>query len=555
LNVYLLCDAAPKNWQFGAETLMVYGARRRAPLMLGGVRPTRENAAAPASACFGFAPAERLGGDEDFGMSSSWDDEAEMGWDEGATGRRGTKLCGAARRLLFAATAVATLAVGAARAETVGGALVKAYLNNPDINTQRAAVRVADEGVPEANAGYLPSVSAQGNYGIERLSGNLSGLGGGGGGSQNFTLHPRGWGVTANETIFNGMRTTNSIRQAESKVLGAREQLRNTEQNTLLSGVTAYMDVLRDTAILDLDNNNVQVLQEQLRETRDRFTVGEVTRTDVAQAEASLASANATALSAVSTLEASVARYRQVIGDQPTSLAPVKPIARPLPKTLPEAISISQVEHPAIVGALHGVDSALLQIKIAEGALYPTVSVTGSVTNQFDANGFPGLHILDGEVLGQVTIPIYQGGAEYATTRQAKENFSQQELTVDSERNQVRQAVVATWGANQASVGVVRAARAAVSANEVALAGVREEAKVGQRTTLDVLNAQQALLNARVQLVSAEHDEVVNSYSLLSAIGRLNVPTLALAVDEYDPRVHFNQVKSKWIGLRTPDGK
>ncbi len=478
-----------------------------------------------------------------------------MGWDEGASGRRGTNLGGAARRLLLAATAAVALTAGAARAETVGGALVKAYLNNPDINTQRAAVRVADEGVPEANAGYLPSVSAQGNYAIERLSGNLSSLSGGGGGSQNATLHPRGWGVTANETIFNGMRTTNSIRQAESKVLGAREQLRNTEQNTLLSGVTAYMDVLRDTAILDLDNNNVQVLQEQLRETRDRFTVGEVTRTDVAQAEASLASANATALSAVSTLEASVARYRQVIGDQPTSLAPVKPIARPLPKTLPEAISISQVEHPAIVGALHGVDSALLQIKIAEGALYPTVSVTGSVTNQFDANGFPGLHILDGEVLGQVTIPIYQGGAEYATTRQAKENFSQQELTVDSERNQVRQAVVATWGANQASVGVVRAARAAVSANEVALAGVREEAKVGQRTTLDVLNAQQALLNARVQLVSAEHDAVVNSYSLLSAIGRLNVPTLALAVDEYDPRVHFNQVKSKWIGLRTPDGK
>jgi outer membrane protein len=157
--------------------------------------------------------------------------------------------------------------------------------------------------------------------------------------------------------------------------------------------------------------------------------------------------------------------------------------------------------------------------------------------------------------VGNISIPIYQGGAEYATTRQAKESLSQQELQTESQRNQVRAAVVASWGANQASVGVVRAARAAVAANEVALAGVREEAKVGQRTTLDVLNAQQALLNARVQLVSAEHDEVVNSYSLLSSVGRLNVPTLGLAVSEYDPRVHFNQVKSKWIGLRTPDGK
>jgi outer membrane protein len=158
-------------------------------------------------------------------------------------------------------------------------------------------------------------------------------------------------------------------------------------------------------------------------------------------------------------------------------------------------------------------------------------------------------------VQGTVNIPIYQGGAEYATIRQGKESLSQQEMTVDSERNLVRAAVVAAWGLNEASVGVVRAARAAVQANEVALAGVREEAKVGQRTTLDVLNAQQALLSARTVLVQAEHDQVVNSYSLLSSVGRLNVPTLGLAVSEYDPREHFDQVKSKWIGLRTPDGK
>jgi outer membrane protein len=368
-------------------------------------------------------------------------------------------------------------------------------------------------------------------------------------------LRPRGYGVTANETLFNGMRTTNSIRQAESQVLGAREQLRNTEQNTLLAGITAYMDVLRDTALLDLQRNNVLVLQEQLRETRDRFTVGEVTRTDVAQAEASLASANASEISAVATLQASVARYRQTIGDEPKSLSPVTPIVKPLPKTLPEAISISQVEHPAIVASLHGVDAALLQVKIAEGALYPTVGVTASIQNRFDVDNTPGLHALVGSLMGQVTIPIYQGGAEYATTRQAKESLGQQELQTDSERNLVRANVVSAWGQNEASFGVVRAAKAAVSANEVALTGVREEAKVGQRTTLDVLNAQQALLTARSQLVIAEHDQVVNSYSLLSTIGRLNIPTLGLAVAEYDPRVHFEQVKGKWIGLRTPDGK
>jgi outer membrane protein len=464
-------------------------------------------------------------------------------------------LWGALRKALLTAASLSMIGGGPGRAETVGGALVKAYLNNPDINTQRAAVRVADENVPKANAGYLPTVSAQGNISIEREQSSLFGPNGTAAGANTNTLFPRGYGVTATETVFNGNKTISSIRQAESQVFGAREQLRNTEQNTLLAGITAYMDVLRDTAILELDRNNVQVLQEQLRETRDRFTVGEVTRTDVAQAEASLSSAQATALSAESTLEASIARYRQVIGDQPKSLAPVRPIVKPLPKTLPEAISISQVEHPAIVASLHGVDAAQLQIKIAESALYPTVGVSASVTNQFDASGVPGFHIISGQLLGQITIPIYQGGAEYAATRQAKESLSQQELQTDSQRDQVRAAVVAAWGANQAAVGVVRAARAAVSANEVALAGVREEAKVGQRTTLDVLNAQQALLNARVQLVSAEHDEVVDSYSVLSSVGRLNIPTLGLAVAEYDPRVHFDQVKSKWIGLRTPSGQ
>jgi len=459
------------------------------------------------------------------------------------------------RSALLAAASVAALGVSAGRAETIGGALVKAYLTNPEINTQRAAVRVADEGVPKANAGYLPTVEATGNIGIERAQTSVSGANGGVAGSAMVDVKPRGYGIQASATVFNGNRTLNSIRQAESQVFGAREQLRNTEQNTLLSALTAYMDVLEDTAILGLDRNNVDVLKEQLRETRDRFTVGEVTRTDVAQAEASLASAQAIALSAEATLQAAVARYRQFIGDQPTSLAPVKPIVRPLPKTLPEAISISQIEHPAIGGSLHGVDAAALQVKIAEGALYPTIGLSAGISNQYDVNGIPGFHLLSGQIMGQINIPIYQGGAEYAATRQAKESLSQQEIQTDSLRNQVRQAVVAAWGLNEAAVGVVRAARAAVSANEVALTGVREEAKVGQRTTLDVLNAQQALLQARTTLVQAEHDQVVDSYQLLSAIGRLNIPTLGLAVAEYDPRVHFDQVKSKWIGLRTPSGQ
>ncbi len=452
------------------------------------------------------------------------------------------------QRAAVVALSAALLATGA-RAETIGGALAKAYLNNPDINQQRAAVRVQDENVPKANAGYYPTVTAETDAGPEQLdeSGPLT--------DAHTKTWPRGAGVTVTENVWNGNRTLNSVRQAESGVLGAREQLRNTEQKVLLSAVSYYMDVLRDTAILDLDRNNVEVLQEQLRQTQDRFNVGEVTRTDVAQAEASLAGARATALGAQTQLQISLANYRKEIGDDPKSLSPVAPLSRQLPKVLPEAIAISQVEHPAIVAMLHGVDASQLAVKIAEGALYPTVGVTGQVQKRYDYSGAPNLQVYTASVVGQVSWTLWDGGLTYATTRQAKEQLGQQELQTDLQRDTVRAAVVAAWGMNENSSGVLRAARAEVQAAEVALAGVREEAKVGQRTTLDVLNAQQTLLNARVQLVTAQHDSVVNSYSLLSAVGRLSIATLGVAVPEYDPRVHFDQVKNKLWGVRTPDGK
>jgi outer membrane protein len=456
-------------------------------------------------------------------------------------------------RALALIAAIVGVGVGGASAETVGGALIKAYFNNPDINQQRAAVRASDENVPKATAGYRPTVSAEADAAVQQTSGGLPASAGG-----PFSLfsRPRGYGLTVNQTLWNGERTFNSVRQAESGVMAARETLRNTEQNVLLDAVTFYMNVLRDTAILDLDRNNVEVLQEQLRQTRDRFTVGEVTRTDVAQAEASLAGAQATALAAQSTLQTSIANYRQTIGDEPRNLAPVKPVEKPLPKTLAEAISISLVEHPAIVGSLFGVDAAALNIKIIEGALYPTVGLTGQVSQRFDVAGDPvPNNSLTASLMGQITVPIYDGGTTYASTRQAKEQLGQQELQTDLQRDRVRAAVVSAWGVNENSVSIIRSAKAQVAAAEIALAGVREEAKVGQRTTFDVLTAQQTLLNARVQLVSAQHDQVVASYSVLSAVGRLSTVNLGLLATQYDPKVHFDQVKDKWFGLRTPDGR
>ncbi len=442
-----------------------------------------------------------------------------------------------------------------ARAETIGGALIKAYLSNADINSQRATVRASDENVPKANAGYLPTVQGTANAGVTQTQ--ESGVGAfAAGGQLQDVLAPRGVGLTVQETLFNGNKTYNSVRQAESTVLGQREQLRFTEQSTLLNALTYYMNVMRDTATLELDRNNVEVLKEQLRQTRDRFNVGEVTRTDVAQAESAVAQGQATYLLAISTLQGSISNYRQVVGDQPHSLAPVKPLARLLPTSLTAAVAISQVEHPAITASLHGVDVALLNVKISESALYPQVAVQGSLSQTYDSGGFPyGSKAFVGALAANVTIPIYDGGSSFASIRQAKEQVSQQELATDSQREKVRAAVVAAWYANANAQGVVNAAKSQVQAAEVALAGVREEAKVGQRTTLDVLNAQQTLLQARTALVNAQHDQVVDSYTLLSNIGRLSVRSLGLSVAEYDPRTHFELVKSKQFGVRTPDGR
>jgi outer membrane protein len=457
--------------------------------------------------------------------------------------------------LVSTAIVAASLWASAAGAETIGGALVKAYLNNPSINQQRATVRASDENLPKTEAQKLPQLSASGSVGTTDAKVKAPN-GFGGTGTTFIDEKPRSYGATVSQLLYDGGRVDNAVSAAESTVFGQREQLRNTEQNVLLQALTYYMDTLRDTAIVGLQKNNVSVLQEQLRQTTDRFNVGELTRTDVAQAQAALALSQAQELGAETNLANSMANYRQAIGDEPRSLAPVAPVSKQLPKTINEAVKISQAEHPAIIAQLHGVDAALLQIKINEGALLPTLGVQGSVQQLWDPQGLSAnTRELVGTVTATLSVPIYDGGATYAGIRQAKEQLGAQELATDSQRDQVRAAVVSAWGANLNSYGVLKADKAQVDASEVALVGVREEAKVGQRTTLDVLNAEQTVLNARVQLVTAQHDQVVASYSLLSAIGRLSTRNLGLGVEEYDPRIHFDQVKTKRFGTNTPDGR
>ena len=436
-----------------------------------------------------------------------------------------------------------------AEAETMSSALARAYGGNPDLNQQRAGVRAVDETLPQATSQWRPTATASAQYGFNYLDSRVTG------GRTRAATDPGTLALSVTQNLFNGNRTLNGTRQAQSNIFGARESLRNTEQTVLLNGATAYMDVLRDSAVLNLRKNNITVLEEQLRQTRDRFNVGEVTRTDVAQAESSLASARSDYFVAQANLETSVANFRQVIGVEPKHLEAARTIESLLPRNVKVAVDVGLGEHPGIQAALHEVDAAELQVKINEGQLYPTVGVTGTVAQNYNFQGVSGARVFNGAVTAQVSVPIYEGGLYYAQVRQAKETLSQARLQADLQRNSVRAAVVSAWGVLQSAKAVIQSTLAAVKAAEIALEGVREEAKVGQRTTLDVLNAQQLLLNTRVALVSAQHDRVVASYAVMSAVGRLSAANLSLNVIEYDPTIHFDQVKDKWIGVHTPDGR
>ena len=444
-------------------------------------------------------------------------------------------------------------------AETIETALAKAYQKNPQLNAQRAIVRQADEGVPTALSGYRPTISANATVGREFTDTKqkippLPNLPSGASFEAQGLTTPRSVGLGGTQTLFNGGRTANSVRKAESQVSAARETLRMMEQSVLLAAATVYMDVSRDTANLQVQENNVRVLERTLQDTRNRFAAGQVTSTDVAQAEAQLAAGQATLSTVQSTLMTTRANYRRIIGVEPTNLAPATPVDRLAPPTLGAAIAVGIEQNPSVTAALYGVDVAQLQVKIAEGALWPTLTGQYNIQKQYEPQLLTP-KLFTNEVLLNLSIPIYQGGAEYSAIRLDKETVDQERLNVDQIRDQTRADVVQAWGQLQAAKAQVEAAVRENDAAARALTGVRNEAMAGQRTTQDVLNAEQVLVNARQSLIVAQHDRVVASFSLLSAVGRLSAQELKLPVSIYDPQVHYHQVRDSWIGLRTPSGQ
>jgi len=464
---------------------------------------------------------------------------------------------GAAATAVIAAIALTAMDVSAS-AQTLEQAITAAYVNNPTLNAQRAAVRATDENVPRALSGYRPTVTGAANAARTNLTTiteaqTLAGISIPANKSNN-TIWPNTLSLTLNQNLYNGFRTANNVRAAEAQVRQSQETLRSIESQVLLDAVTAHMNVIRDEALVQLQQQNLQALGEQFRAAKDRFEVGEVTRTDTALAEAAEAGGRASLIQAQSNLNTSRAVYRQVVGAEPGKLSAGRPIDQMLPRSYEFAIADGLQRTPAVVSAQYAVDFAALQVKVAEGALLPSLNAQGTLQRANEPTTQIA-HQKEASIGLAATAPIYQGGAEYAAIRQAKEVLGQTRIQMDVTRDQVRAQIVQFWSQLEAARSSIQAAQTQVNAQQIALKGVREEYKVGQRTISDVLTAQANLVSAQSTLVNAQRDRVVASYAVLGAIGRLDMNSLGLQVATYDPEEHYRQVRDSWGGLRTPDGR
>src|SRR5262245_39104050 len=496
--------------------------------------------------------------------------------------------CGGA--VLVSAFLVLSIFGRPARAETIEEALADAYLINPVLNAERARLRAIDEEVALAKAGLRPFIFGTAdtaflntNTSVNQGGGNIlssdiglltgpvnqafpfpprtpavtgaiplsEAFGQGNAQEDDGVTNPRGYAVNLTQPLFEGFRNLNAIRQAKSTVQASREALRTVEQTVLLDAATAYVNVVRDQAIVRLRENDVAVLTEQLKATKDRFDVGEVTRTDVAQAEARRSEALATLAAAQANLKTSRAAYEQVVGHPPGNLVTPASIRHLLPSTLDEAMTLGDGENPLILATAYNEESSLYAVERIMGEMLPDAQLEVSYEKRFDLGS-----TIDSQestrVLGRVNVPFYQGGGVSARVRQAKETNNQLKKEVEDARLRVHADVIANWGILQSSGPAITSAEAAVAANKIALTGVREEEKVGQRTTLDVLDAQRELLNSQIGLVTALRDRVVAEYALYTAVGRMDAQTLGLRVPYYDPIQHYDIVKNKLFGLRPP---
>lgn len=443
----------------------------------------------------------------------------------------------------LAVLAALGLSAPAAYAETLAEALSLTYETNPDIAAARASLRGTDESVPQALSNWRPEVEINGSYGVRKrdreFASNAPDI--------ENTDQPQTVSLSVTQNLFRGFRTLSETDQARNQVAAGRANLITREQDVLLQAVTAFMNVKRERAILELRQNNVRVLQQQQSATRDRFEVGELTRTDTAQADSRLASAVADETTARGNLDTAIADYVEVVGRVPGALEAPEVPAGLLPATEEDAIELARTNNPSVVSSDFTERAARDSIDLTSGELLPTLTLNGELEENKDILGSD-TRTSEQSVTLNLSVPLYQSGEVYSRIREAKHVANQRLLEFSEEAREAQEQARSSWAALASARARITSLQASVDAQQIAFEGVRQEAQVGSRTVLDVLDAEQELLNARVSLVQAQRDLIVTSYQLLSATGRLTAVDLGLSVDVYDPTRNFDEVEDQLFG-------
>jgi outer membrane protein len=456
------------------------------------------------------------------------------------------------RRVVFASVAagMGAFAAASAHGETLEEALASTYNTNPQILAERANLRAVDEGVPQALAGWRPTVTFNGSIGSERSENTPPSTGNA---PAHQTLQPHSYSLTVNQPLFNGGNTVAKTAQAENTIQSERAKLIATESTALFTAAQAYFDVLRDQAVVELDRNNEKVLSRQLDITSDQFRVGQVTRTDVAQAQSALAAATATRLTDQGTLENDRASYTRAVGHPPVDLvSPKSPLA--LPTTREQALALASTENPNVIAAQYAEDAARDLVAATKAQLLPSLALVGNV-QRLQESQLNGREQTNLSGVAQLTIPLYEAGNVWSQSRQAIQNVGKAQGTTDDARRAAVQSATQSWETINSAGASIRSLQTTINAAQIALEGVTQQQQVGQRTVQDVLIQQQTLFVDQVNLAKAQHDQSVAQFNLSQQIGRLTAADLKLPVKIYDVNVHYKSVRNKAIGFDADDGQ
>lgn len=438
-----------------------------------------------------------------------------------------------------------------AMAETLAEALASTYATNPTLAAERAQLRSIDEDAAQARAGWRPTVTISTTYAQSLGRQNLARFLGA---SQSNLIkeHNEQYSAVleASQPLYQGGQTRAAIKSSDALVRAGRANLTATEQSILLQAITAYFDVIRDRATVELTINNVAVLKRQLQASEDRFRVGEITRTDVAQSQARLSRSESDLARARATLAESEARYEELIGHAPDGELIKTPGLPALPGSLDAALAQADAANPDVVAAQENESAAKHSVRQQKGALMPSLEVVASIDRSEDLD-LVNSNDTNRQAQVRMSLPLYQGGAEYSAVRQAKHVSNQRRLQVVEAQRDVRQQTATAWNDLVAAKAAIVSDQEQVKANRVALDGVNQEAQVGSRTVLNVLDAEQELLDSQVSLVQSQRDEYVTAFQLLAAVGGLTAQSLNLDVAYYDPEANFNKVRWKVVGFGT----